>query len=427
MASRMNSLQLRRTRLNRMPHRMLVLAIGMSVLTSVATAKYGGGSGTVADPYQIHTAEHLVELGDNRADWGKQFKLMEDIDLAGYDETNFQVLGYWEGLGDVDNRPFNGIFDGNGKTISNFSYRDVSGSYVGLFRYVAVGEIRNLGLINATVIGDGGGTGSLVGYLQGGAVIDCYATGINVSGNLRVGGLIGDVDGGVARCASQGTVAGVRYVGGLIGQVDEGNVARSYSKATVFGNEGVGGFVGATVDDTTVINACYATGRVDGGVYVGGLAGQAVAGRLYHCYSTGVVTAGQHAGGLVGNTMFRGEVIGSFWDTEASRQTTSVGGTGKTTAEMKSANTFSSWDFYLTWAICEGTNYPVFWWQIPIPDLRCPDGVNAVDFATFARKWKHRNCIKANEYCDGTDFDESGSVGFPDLAILAENWLRGID
>ena len=62
----------------------------------------------------------------------------------------------------------------------------------------------------------------------------------------------------------------------------------------------------------------------------------------------------------------------SFWDTQTSGMTTSEGGTGKTTAEMQTQNTFTDagWDFVGEdvngtddiWDI-EGTNYPNLSWQ----------------------------------------------------------------
>jgi hypothetical protein len=48
-----------------------------------------------------------------------------------------------------------------------------------------------------------------------------------------------------------------------------------------------------------------------------------------------------------------------FWDTTSSGQTSSAGGTGKSTAEMKTASTFTGagWDFTTVWEMI-GTNYP---------------------------------------------------------------------
>jgi len=409
-------------------HHVLACVVVLMALGSVASAQYGGGSGTTDDPYRLYTAEHLATIGERPAHWGKDFIVMADIDLTGYDETNFHLIGTFVGAGRPENEPYTGTFDGNGKTISNFSYRDAGEGYVGLFRYVQVGEIIHLRLRNPKVAGGGLCVGSLVGYLDGASLSDCEVTGVNVSGDTRVGGLVGQVDGGVVQCSSRGHVAGAQYVGGLIGYVAKATVVRCYSKATVSGERHVGGFVGAISHEYGVVSSCYATGDVDGTEYVGGLAGSVIRGRLYKSYCAGVVTGSQRVGGLTGGTWSLGDVITSFWDIESSRQTESAAGTGKTTAEMYQADTYfaqGGWDMSF-WFICEGMNYPVFRWQVPAGDYACPDGVELIDFAWFAKEWRRRNCNLV-DLCNGADLDESGAVGFPDLAILAENWLVGTD
>jgi hypothetical protein len=70
-------------------------------------------------------------------------------------------------------------------------------------------------------------------------------------------------------------------------------------------------------------------------------------------------------------------VTASFWDTKTSGQITSVGGTGKTTAEMQIAIAFlnACWDFVSEaangtediWWINEGKDYPRLWWEL-IPE-----------------------------------------------------------
>jgi len=407
---------------------LLICPIIATILVSAAAAKYSGGAGSSADPYQIGTAQDLDTLGNSPGDWIKQFVLVKDIDLTGYSEKNFHLIGGWVGLGSTENRPFSGIFDGKGRTISNLSFRDAdSGACVGLFRYVNVGEVRNLNLANIKIVGNGTSTGALVGYLEAGAVVNCHAVGINVTGNTRVGGLVGHVGGAVAQSSSRGQVTGVRYVGGLVGDVSEGTVSRSYSKATVSGDESVGGLAGATINQASIVDSCYATGKVRGDTGAGGLVGLTAQGRIFRCYSTGAVTGDQNVGGLTGEVMYFGEVIASFWDKERSGQTKSGGGTGKTTAEMRSADTFINWDFDLIWAICDGLHTPVFLWQIPPGDLRCPDGVTILDFAWFALQWERADCGAVNSSCEWADLDESGDVGYRDLAIFAENWLTGID
>ena len=93
-------------------------------------------------------------------------------------------------------------------------------------------------------------------------------------------------------------------------------------------------------------------------------------------YSTGAVVGEEDVGGLVGSnlgTSYKGSITMSYWDTQASGQTTSVGGIGKTTAEMQTARTFldAGWDFVGetangiedTWWILEGQAYPRLWWE----------------------------------------------------------------
>jgi hypothetical protein len=351
---------------------------------------------------------------------------MADIDLKGYNETNFHLIGAWGSYGDAANQPYRGIFDGNGRTISNFRYRDMKSNGIGLFRYVNGGDVRNLTLKNVKIVTDGVDVGGLVGRMGTGGVVNCHVTGADVTGNTRVGGLVGNTDGGVYQCSSRGRVAGVMYVGGLVGAVGDATVKKSYSKASVSGNDTVGGLIGVTVHQAAVIDSCYANGSVTGTVCVGGLAGQVVTGRVYKCYSTGAVSGSQSAGGLTGNLKILGDVILSFWDVQTSGLATSASGTGKTTAEMWSATTFNTWDFDYTWSICDGRNYPVFLWQIPTADLRCPDGVNTMDFAWFAMQWQRNDCGAVNWDCDWADFDGSGDVGFPDLAIFAQEWLTGM-
>ena len=49
--------------------------------------------------------------------------------------------------------PFSGVFDGNGKRISNFIYTSTDTGYTGLFSHVSGenAQIRNLGLVNANI------------------------------------------------------------------------------------------------------------------------------------------------------------------------------------------------------------------------------------------------------------------------------------
>ncbi len=390
-------------------------------------AKYGGGSGTAEDPYLIKTAEQMNTIGANPSDWDKHFKQMENIDLRSFTAATFNIIGKWTAWGAIENQSFSGVFDGNGKTISNLSYTSSTRNGVALFTYVR-GRIENLGLVNPRVVAQGSNVASLVGYLDEGRITNCYAKDIDVFGGIYVGGLVGTNDGTIASCYTSGRVWGDAYAGGLTGLLGDGLVTNCYSTAAVSGNENVGGLVGITDHEFSTISDSYAIGDVTGNIYVGGLAGQFVRGAAAKCYSAGKITANQYAGGFVGYKRILVMVWNCFWDVQASGQTTSADGTGKTTAQMQTASTFSNsgWDFFSNWTICEGMNYPILLWQIPIGDFRCPDGVNMIDFAWFAQRWRQNNCTPANSFCSGMDLNQSGSVNFFDLAVFADHWLEGV-
>ncbi len=401
---------------------LLFVLFAVFFFCSLTQAQYGGGSGTENDPYLIRTAEQMNAIGVSQSDWDKHFQLRADIDLIEYPGTSYNIIG----TGTV-NEAFTGVFDGNDHTISNLSLDSTRQNYTGLFGYVT-GEVMNLGLINPEVFSQGSNVGALAGYLFAGTISNCYVEGANVFGDNYVGGLVGFCSGRLNRSYSTGSVMGNRYVGGLIGSVGDSTVNMCYSRADVSGQMEVGGLAGTTTHEQAVVNNCYATGNVQGGTYAGGLVGQVQSGRAYNCYSAGRVSGDQFVGGFTANIRVMGSVTHCFWDIETSGNSTSPGGTGKTTVEMQTITTFSdvAWDFVSAWTICDGMNYPVLLWQIPAADFLCPDGVNFIDFAVFAQHWLDRPCGTANYYCQGTDLDHSGSVDFTDLEIFTDNWLKGL-
>jgi hypothetical protein len=161
---------------------------------------------------------------------------------------------------------------------------------------------------------------------------------------------------------------------------------------------------------------------------VGGLVGWNSDGTITNSYARGGFAEGGHGGyfgGLVGRAA--GTVVSSFWDVDASGVLASAGGESKSTIEMQDPNTFISagWDFVGEsangtediWAICGGTNYPRFVWQIPAADWACPDGVGLEDFGEFAGMWGTSD--------GGVYLDDEEGIGFGDLKVLCEQWLEG--
>jgi hypothetical protein len=386
--------------------------------------RYGGGRGLPAEPYLIYTAEEMQEIGANRIDWHKHFRLAADIDLGGYSGTEFNIIGKYIGTEDPCNLPFIGVFDGTRHTISNLTY-STDGNDVGIFAYVAWGAvIKDLGLINPNIDG-GDRVGSLVARHYG-TIINCYIEDGVVSGGTSVGGLVGSSLGEVSRCYSTASVIGEDCVGGLAGSTADpapgmkprgrGKIIDCYSRGEVSGDTGVGGLVGWNY------------------VFLGGW-GNYVPAKIKNCYAAGAVSGNSYVGGLIGNN--NGDVNNCFWDVNSSGQSNSAGGTGKTTTEMQTESTFTDagWDFVGEvingpndiWDICDGTNYPKLSWQIPLAgDFVCPDGVDFTDFAILANAWlSDPTQVNWNVRCDIAEPPDN-VIDILDFEIFAQHWLEGL-
>jgi hypothetical protein len=275
-----------------------------------------------------------------------------------------------------------GLMGGNAGTVSNsHSTGRVTGdSDVGGLVGSNSGDVSN-SYSTGRVTGDEH-VGGLVGLNLGLATVsNSHCTG-SVIGNDYVGGLVGYNNyGAVSSSYSSGTVTGRARVGGLVGcsEGGESKVEVSYSTANVVGNEHVGGLVGWGLDGA-IMYWSYSTGNVTGIKWVGGLVGGLGSSdylrgcSVEDCYSTGSVTGSKNVGGLVGELKNQG-TVGGFWDIETSGQATSVGGTGKTTAEMKNIATFTEagWNIIAVtlnqtnptyiWNMVDGVTYPFLRWQ----------------------------------------------------------------
>jgi hypothetical protein len=269
-------------------------------------ARYSGGSGTIEDPYQIATKSNLLALAADTGNYDKCFILTADIELAGESFAQAVIAPDMdnEGWGGFQGTKFTGVFDGNGKTISNLIITTTDQDYTGLFGYVdfdSGGQIKNLGVVNANIQGREY-VGGLVGYHYNtsGTIESCYATGA-VSGNDNVGGLVGFSDYGIIiSCYATASVSGTgtNSVGGLMGQNFYGSMTACYATGSV---DGIGTYIGGLTGlNYGSMTSCYATGNVSGTDYVGGMAGWNDSESLTFCHATGSVTAYSYAGGLLG-------------------------------------------------------------------------------------------------------------------------------
>ena len=181
--------------------------------------------------------------------------------------------------------------------------------------------------------------------------------------NIGLFGVIG-ATGTVANVGlSGGAVTGSVNVGALAG-TNQGTVSGSFATSAVVGDSSGGGLVG---NNSGAIKDSYASGSVGGNNTMGGLAGTNT-GSIATSYANGAVSTGSAGGGLVATG--NGSVTGSYWDTTASGQSTSMGGTGMTSGDLKTLANYNSatgangsvnpaWELSNMWAVYDGQSVPL--------------------------------------------------------------------
>lgn len=339
------------------------------------------GDGTEGNPYQIASLVDLFWMSQTSTEWGNTYW----IQTANIDASETSSWNGGKGFKPVGNFDtwFYGSYKGNHYKISGLTIDRPTMDNVGLFGYTDEGIIEEIPLENVAITGKDY-VGGLVGATSLNAVIDSCSVQGTISGEDYVGGFCGRNRGNISNSSSNTTVNGVDKIGGFVGNnfTSSASIKSSFSLGSVTGNNQVGGFVGFNSTDCRVEN-CYSRANVTGNVWCGGFAGDNYYGEIYSSYSTGSVSGNSSIGGFIG---FETNSINAncFWDTETSGMSTSIGGTGKTTAEMKALATYTdlsttglsnAWDFTGTlnddaatedvWAFAGSLNdgYPLFSWE----------------------------------------------------------------
>jgi hypothetical protein len=316
-------------------------------LAAVAWKKYGGGAGEPNDPYLIYTTEQMNAIGAEPNDWDKHFKLMADIDLSSLTGAEFNIIGYGNSWNSYLNKPFTGVYDGNGHTISHFNHTSSREHNFGLFGYVddPNAVVRGLGLVNPNIsVKRGSCIGTLIGRLDDGLVTNCYVEGGSIDGDDQVSGLIGFNGGTIMNCYTTCSVSGTNTVGGLVGSNSD-TIVDCSTTGSVTGGHTVGGLVASNYRSdydggresihrsygTGIIAKCYSAASVKGtDLSVGGLVGTNAA-IITNCHISGSVVGVDRVGGLVGTNacnsggwgdLFRGEISNCY-------STAAVQGTGE--------------------------------------------------------------------------------------------------
>ena len=325
---------------NRYTYTVKVNATGLTLegCTIGGWADGGGESGAAEDlgyNYDTTTKTYTVYNADGLLAWNEAAQkdksinctLSADINMAGKE---------WTPIGTDENNSYNGIFDGNGKTITGLTVNQSEKNYAGLFGCLGSdGKVQNLTLEN-----------------------------VNISGAFYVGSVVGTNFGTVSGCTASGNITGTEScIGGVVGQ-NKGTVTGCTVSGNISSNQYSGGVVG---ENFGTVSACYhATGDVTGNInYVGGVVGWNYYGTVTACYHVnGNVTATyKWVGSVAGYNGGVGSVTACYWNDSpdpgigydnGSGQATKVDGTDVTWADAVDAmNTAlqsagSEWRYELT-------------------------------------------------------------------------------
>ena len=268
----------------------------------------------------IRNADDLKRFADDVNSGQRDLNAIQtaDIDLNGID--NWKPIGI-KYLSDL--RPFTGIYNGNGYTISNLKISNTKrDDAVGLFG-MTDGDALLTGIhlrdVEIILPDQTFSVGTLVGLNSGGSTVSlCSAQGIINTSEYRpnVGGLVGTNAGTITRCRTnvEITVDRIRLLGQL--SADAGGITGVNSGGLLFAchaigsvtmkvntSEGnsiyAGGIAGENFNDSgSTIYCCIAEGDVsvtsetaNVNIYAGGLVGYNYRGLLNSCYARGTATA----------------------------------------------------------------------------------------------------------------------------------------
>lgn len=262
----------------------------------------------------IRTVEDLVKFREqvNGGEPAVDAVLEADLDLSSVCGPD---IGSWEPI-----VKYNGVFEGNGHTISNLYFSGYGEDRAGLFASTDVDSvIQNLSMTQVEITG-ADYAGAVVGFAQG-SIINCQSYGSVCGSGRAAGGIAGELQGGgaeggpvISDCTNYADVSNTGstkcIAGGVVGYLIGADAINCRNEGAVSGTAAtMGGVFGALEGSVNpaVITDCVNVGSVDGEIYVGGFCGDAEVCVLNRCKNSGSVTGYIYVGGLCG--YFGGEKL----------------------------------------------------------------------------------------------------------------------
>lgn len=226
-----------------------------------AQTQPSGGDGSSESPFLITTAEELQwyanyvngESGDNVVHTTACAQLVNNIDLStvcGEGKGNWTPIAKYGIYQYKGEHHFDGVFDGNGHTISNLYINDEKGSNLGLFGYIkptaSRTSVKNLKMASVQIVGEsyiaavcGSGSGvtfenievisgSIAGTREISGISSCVGNAKNcinradvTASSMYAAGIIYYIRGKVSNCSNYGKItAGRGLAGGIVSRGD---------------------------------------------------------------------------------------------------------------------------------------------------------------------------------------------------------------
>ncbi|MDV0445470.1 hypothetical protein MmiAt1_10500 [Methanimicrococcus sp. At1] len=345
------------------------------------------------------------------------------------DSNNVDGFGLFGTVGDfsstdiIEIKNVNIVLESNLTNEASSTYYNHTGSLIG---NVNVSSSNYFSMNNCSLTSNGNfeikgrnSVGGLVGYVYSGTFEDCSVSGdVSVTAeNIYAGGLVGCVDNyaDFASCSVSGDVsvtAEYDNAGGLVGfaaTADLTSCSVSGDVSVIAKNIYAGGLVSNFAG--TIAN-CYSTATVEAKSGVGGLIGFGYESGSFVCdisssYFAGTVSFGSGAdinskiGGIIGSYYGTPTVSDCVYqdnsvDVGTTGATPTLLGAAKTSADMKKAATYSSWDISnahdgsTTWFICEDKGYPQLYSLRQAISISTVDELKKIgsdDYDTMTNHW----------------------------------------
>jgi hypothetical protein len=276
--------------------------------------EFSSGTGSSLNPFSICNVGQFNSIAAEPSYASSSFRLMQDLDFS---LTPIVPIGSSLIDSPSSSMEFTGTFDGGGKTLSHFSisasveqsaYDDNGGPlslyYIGLFRYVTTGAIKNLKIVDSglDVYCDAercngiDSVGLLVGRLSTSDIMN-----VQITGDIRVK-------------SESDLPTFLNHVGGFIGYADydpmllANPVAPTYKRllGDIFIDinspsfENVGGILGTMSKGSLIQSAALVNIMADNALNVGGLIGNGFELSVLESSSQGWIRGADYVGGLAG-------------------------------------------------------------------------------------------------------------------------------